>query len=390
MTSKNWLRSSVLACATISFARFAAAAQPAVALVDAADAPQWQTWAAERNWQIIVPPAANTTDLRVQALAAAVRTAIQAGNADPARIYLAGRGPSSAAVFYTISRTPDLWAAAIAIEGSPQPALDTNRIFAANFSNVPILWVTADPGGESTAARLKSAGLRLEWRASQGATTSVVFDWLNQHHREEFPAEIDCETNSPSFASCFWIQMTKFDPAERNDVLPSSLIAGGAPASLDLGAFGYPPNDPGPGVLVGSLPERYNGPLKKGDRLVAIDGKPLENARQYLDMLAAATTERNVVVTVQRGTQRVRVETRLLLPRRDPVVTARVEAQYLAADKEIQIVSRTVKEMRVNIPGHWAQDAKLFWNGLILDKIEAPGCFLLTVEKELLSAAKCL
>ena len=223
MTSKNWLRSSVLACATISLARFAGAAQPAVALVDAGDAPQWQTWAAERNWQIIVPPAANTTDLRVQALATAVRTAIQAGNADPARIYLAGRGAASAAVFYTISRTPDLWAAAIAIEGSAQPALDTNRIFAANFSNVPILWVTADPAGESAAARLKAAGLRIEWRTSQGATSSVVFDWLNQHHREEFPPEIDCETNSPSFASCFCnaIPTTMRGLMESNAVTPS-------------------------------------------------------------------------------------------------------------------------------------------------------------------------
>jgi predicted esterase len=389
MTLKNWFGKSVLACAIINLPALAYAAQPAIALVDPADAPQWQAWAKRVDWQIITPAAAATPDARVQALAAAVRTAVQSGGADPARIYLAGRGPSAAAVFYTISRLPDLWAAAVAIEGSPQPALDTNRIFAANFTNVPVLWLSSAPDAETLAARLKTAGMHMEWRSTQGTTDAVIFDWLTQHQREAFPTGIDCETNAPTFASCYWIQMTKFDPAERNDVLPGTLIPGGSPASLDLGIFSYPLDDPGPGVLVSTLADRYNGPLKKGDRIVAVDGKPLDNGKQYRDMLEAATSERNVVVTVQRGTQRIRVESRLLLPRRDPVVTARVEAQYLPADKEIQIVSRTVTEMRVTIPEQWAQDAKLFWNGLILDKIESPGCILLTIEKELLNAAKC-
>ena len=61
------------------------------------------------------------------------------------------------------------------------------------------------------------------------------------HKQEPFPAEIDCETNSPVFAHCYWIQMMKFDPRERNDVLPSTKLAGANGASLDLGGFGYKP-----------------------------------------------------------------------------------------------------------------------------------------------------
>ena len=52
-------------------------------------------------------------------------------------------------------------------------------------------------------------------------------------------------------------------------------------------------------------------------------------------------------------------------------------------------MSRTIKEMRVTVPPQWAQDSRLSWNGLALEKIEAPGCYLLTMEKELLRAAKC-
>ena len=68
---------------------------------------------------------------------------------------------------------------------------------------------------------------------------------------------------------------------------------------------------------------------------------------------------------------------------------ARAGRSILAADREIQIVSRTIKEMKVTIPPQWAQDSHLLWNGLALEKIEAPGCFMLTVEKELLHAARC-
>jgi S1-C subfamily serine protease len=62
------------------------------------------------------------------------------------------------------------------------------------------------------------------------------------------------------------------------------------PASaLDLGGFGYRANDPGPGVTVAFLPEKYNGPLKVGDVLEALDGKPIENARQLMQILERPT-----------------------------------------------------------------------------------------------------
>ena len=79
----------------------------------------------------------------------------------------------------------------------------------------------------------------------------------------------------------------------------------------------------------------------------------------------------------------------MVLPRREAVVTARVQGQYLPAENQIQIVSRSVTEMRITVPPGWAQNGQLFWNGLMLDKIEGPGCFILTIDKELLHAARC-
>jgi predicted esterase len=368
----------------------AAQAPPAAALavVDQEDALQWQAWAKESGWRVITAAPAANPDARVQALAAAVDEAVKAG-LDPSRIYLVGRGAGTAGVFYTISRVPDRWAAALAIDGSPQPAIDTDRIYTANFANVPVLWASGGAGDEALAGKLKEAGMKLEWRTSNGLTSKTAFEWLARHKRDAFPGEIDCETNSPIFARCYWIQMMKFDPRERNDVLPSTKLQGANGASLNLGGFGYKPDEPGPGVLVSVLPEKYSGPLKMGDRIVALDGRPIENARAYLEMMSRYTEDKPAVATVQRGKDRIRLETRVVLPRRDATVTARVEAQFLPADREIQIVSRTVTEMRVTVPPQWAQDSRLLWNGLTLEKVEGPGCFVLTVEKELLHAAKC-
>src|SRR5262245_6860261 len=215
MKSRNWPRRSVHACAAFSLLACATAAAqtPAIAVLDPADAPQWEMWAKGAGLHVIVPGAAANPDARVQAVAAAVHDAIQNRGVDRGRVYLAGRGPAAAAVFYTVSRAPDLWAAAIAIDGSPQPAIDTNRIFAANFSRVPVLWISGGAGDEALAGKLKAAGLPVEWRSSHGFTNAAILEWLKPHQRDDFPTEIDCETNAPAFASCYWIQMTKFDAA---------------------------------------------------------------------------------------------------------------------------------------------------------------------------------
>jgi hypothetical protein len=65
-----------------------------------------------------------------------------------------------------------------------------------------------------------------------------------------------------------------------------------------------------------------------------------------------------------------------------------VQAQYQPAEKEIQIVSRTITEMRVTVPPEWVP-ATLSWNGLALEKLQEAGCWTLSVQKELLRAEKC-
>lgn len=393
---RNWSKRFARAYATISLlapgalAQTAAAAKPAIALLDSADAAQWQTWTKDLGWQVIaatVEPSA-PIDTRVQALERSVRSAIETGSADPSRVYLAGRGDAAAAVFYSVSRLPDLWAAAAALGGSPQPAIDSDRLFTANFGNVPLLWAGADPKDPMLAESLREAGLPLDFRSGAGLTAGAVLEWLASHTRPANPPSIDCETNSPSFARCYWIQMTKFDPAERNDILPSSRMQPSPLAALDLGGFGFKKDDPGPGVLVTYLPEKYAGPLKMGDRIVALDGREIPDARRYVEMMGQITEERPAAVAVQRGKERLRLETSIVIPKRAAAVTARVQAKYLPEDHQLQIISRSVTGMRVEVPAPWLP-AILNWNGIPLENMDTPGCRLLTIEKAIEKSGPC-
>ena len=392
---KSWSKRFAGVCCTISFgiiwaAPAQASGKPSIALLDAADTPQWKKWTAENGWLVIAPaiPDKATPDERVRAVADAVKAAEKDGSADPAQAYIGGRSDAAALVFYAISREPDLWAAGVALGGSPKSAILTGLIFAANFQNAPVLWLSSAAGDEALAAKLKDSGLKIEWRNPSGLTNGQVFEWLAGHHREPFPKNADCETNTPQFAGCFWMQPSKFDPGERNDVLPSSRVDMGSGAALDLGGFGFSLNDPGPGVLVAMLPDKYDGPLKKGDRITELDGKPIATASDYVNYLNKVYEERPVVAMIQRGKDRSRLDTYIIVPKRDAVVTARVQGQFDADEKRIEIVSRTVTEMQITIPPAWAP-ADLYWNGLELENIEKPGCYLLTVDKELLHAAPC-
>jgi hypothetical protein len=398
MTLKNWSRRSAAACATSTLAAGLAWAQPAqppkpapaIALVDAADAPQWQSLIAGSGWQIVTAPTdpdANI-DKRVQALALKVEEAVKAGMADSSRIYVAGRGAAAAVVFYAIARIPDRWAAGVALGGSPKGAIDTNRVFAVNFTDTPVLWASSGANDSEYAARLKLDGINLEWRSSASLNNQAVLEWMAAHVRAEYPLTVDCETNSPTFASCYWVHPTKFDAGERNDVLPMTLIPGDSGSALDLGGFGYRANDPGPGVTVAFLPEKYNGPLRVGDVLEAIDGKPLDNAHHLVQILEKADSTRNAVVMVRRGKERIRMETRIVVPRRDAVVTARVKAEYMPEYHQIVIISRAITEMRVTIPADWIP-GDLLWNGLTLENVKTAGCYALKLEKELLHAGPC-
>ena len=97
---------------------------------------------------------------------------------DPNRVYLAAQGGSVSTLFYMAARMPDLWAAAVAAGGSPRGAIDSNRLFAANTADLPVLWLFANKDEEPLGKKLQSAGFNLEWREPAAAKPAEIFDWL--------------------------------------------------------------------------------------------------------------------------------------------------------------------------------------------------------------------
>ncbi len=386
----RWL-CALLAGALAMPAAAAQAEAPLLVLLDG-DRKQWEQWSTAAGWRFLAPwTSMQDAPLDARIMALEKRLAEERARAafDPNRVYLAGQGGGVAALFYVASRVPDLWAAAVALGGTARPAVDSNRLFGANTTNLPVLWLSANQDDEALARRMQKAGYNLEFRVEPAATANMLFEWLAARRRDPHPTAADCETGATNFPRCYWITITGFDAAARNDALASTRVPpAGTGARLDLGVFGFSYSDPGPGVLVSWLPPNYRGPLRLDDRIVAVGGKPVRDAAAYIEMMDSAAEEKPAAVIIQRGKERLRQETRIVVPPREEVVTARVQGRYLPELGEIQVLSRAVSSMRLEVPAAWT-GAALNWNGAALGKAEGAGCWLLEERKGLLAARRC-
>lgn len=338
---------------------------------------RWRPAAQARGWSVIVhslKPEIAVSDAAIKAM----EDALKAAGAAPEATYLVGEGMGASAVFYLAARRPNLWAAAVALGGSPRPAIETNRLFAANTLWVPVLWIPRedDPMAESVAGKLRDAGYRLCGPEKAVRTIQQVLDWLAAQRRDRFPLKVDCETGHPQWAQCYWVNLTRLDFGRRNDVLGSSRVPPGSGAVLALGPFAFDVTDPGPGVRIGWLPENYRGPLRLGDRIVAIAGKELPDARSYVEFMERQQEARSLAVIILRDGRRQRLETRIVLPKREEAQTARVQAEFLPETREILVVTRGVAELELYLPEGWAP-ARINWNGDDLGVAPAPGCWRL-------------
>lgn len=338
---------------------------------------RWRPLASARRWTAAVLRAdVLPSDAAVELTERALQSLLRHSRADAERVYLVGEGAGATAAFYVISRRPDLWAAAAALGGNPRAAIETNRLFAANTSLVPILWLprAGDPLAPELRARLASAGFRLADAPKAEMTAGELLDWLGEHRSEPFPYKIDCETGHPAFARCYWAAMTRLDFSLRNDALPSSRVPPGSGASLALGGFGFDPSAPGPGVLVEWLPENYRGPLRLGDRIVAVGGREIADARAYLEFMERQAEERSTAVMILREGRRMRVETRIVLPKREEAQTARLQAEYLPETRELFLITRGVAALRLNLPAFWTP-CRINWNGTEAGAAGEAGCW---------------
>lgn len=336
---------------------------------------QWQAEASRRGWLLATPHAellAAPGDDLAKGIEKIIEDVSQRVAVDPARVYLAGAGPLTPAVFYVRGRMPHLWAAAAALGGSPKAAIDSNRLFAANVQLVPMLWATAADDGSSQ--RLRAAGYPVVVRPQSETGLAGIFDFLEPHRRDPAPETVDCETGSLAFLRCYWVEITKVDPSLRNDAVPVTRVPPGSGASLALGRFGFDPSRPGPGIVVGGLPAGYQGPLMAGDRILSVGGKPIGGAEDYVRLMDGIREEKPVAVSIGRGKRILRVETRTVLPKRRENVTARVKASWSPENRELLLITRGVAALRFQLSSGRAP-ARINWNGRDVGQAGTTGCW---------------
>jgi hypothetical protein len=326
-----------------------------------------------KNWNLLVPQTVIAGDWGVKVLEAMVG---EAGKDQKVLIdhqYLIAAGDLSWMAFYAASRSPALFAGTLAFGGNPKIAIDSNRLFGGNTVETPVYWV--QPQGNKDAlnvmrSRLTASGFRYEVLDTLEAGLAK----MGERVQESYPTTVDCESGSPAFGRCFWLEIVGLDAAKRNDAFPSTRVTPGSGASLGIGPFGYDPGAPGPGVVVGWLPDDYKGPLQREDRIIGVDGKTVDNGVTYMNLMDEYRDEKSVVVMVQRGKERKRLETRIIMPKREEAFTGRVQGQFLADSKEILLGSRGVGQLRLQVPPQWA-GASVNWNGDTAVTSAKEGCW---------------
>lgn len=344
---------------------------------------QWEQAARDQGWNLVLPwnggAYSFTSDAGVRAITAILDDFATHANVDRRRVFLAGHGDGAPAVFYALSRSPDRWAAGLAIGGDVGRAIDSNRLFAGNAAAIPILWVYEEErlrALQQSIGRLQSAGLDLSLLAADEFTVKDSVAWLKPREKESLPIRVDYETGSPGFTQAYWVSIRDFDFRLRNDALDSTRVDPGTGAFLRLGGFGYDPGGSGPGLRVKWLPEKYKGPLKQEDVIVSIAGTMIEDSRHYGEFMEAQRESRDVGIILLRGGKSQRLEARIVIPHREEEETARVHAEYLKDSAEIMLVSRGARALAVTVPAAWAP-VKLSWNGLDMADAAGAGCWTL-------------
>ncbi|MCW5964186.1 MAG: hypothetical protein KIT83_09110 [Bryobacterales bacterium] len=344
---------------------------------------QWEPVVAARGWHLVLPWTEGRFAFHSEEGMRSVRLILEdflrQHRVDRRRIYLAGHGDGAPGVFSSISRMPDVWSAALAIGGDANLAIGTNRIYAGNAAEIPLRWLyeeNREPVLRGAIRRMEFAGLRGRFEAANEFRAEQAIEWLRQHVSPALPTSVDFETGSLEFRRSRWVEITEFDFAQRNDVLASTRVDPGTGAFLRLGGFGYDPEGKGPGVPVKWLPPNYKGPLKIDDCIVSIAGKMVEDAAHYGEMMEAQRESRDVGIILLRNGKNVRIETRIVIPQREEIETARILAEYLGDSGEILVVTRGVKSATLRIPESWAP-VKISWNGTDLEASAAAGCWML-------------
>jgi hypothetical protein len=296
-------------------------------------------WPVPAEWMKLVPQVDALTDIGVKVVELMLADAAKRTNVNWNRVYLLGEAQF---VTFAVSRIPDICAAAASVGGDAKLAIATNKIYTANSQLVP----------------------KLDAKSEKEA-----IDFVGKQETMPMQPKVDCETGNQAFTRCYYLQITKFDPRMINQALGTTRVNPGPLVRLAIGQFGYTPD-----IEV----TKAMGPLKTGDRIIAFNGKEVNDHNEYERLLARMNEDQAVTLTVQRGKQRQRIETSAKVAQRDEPLSGRIRGEYSVESKELLVISRAVAEFAIQLPRPWS-GATINWNGVEVSKNTAAGCWLVSI-----------
>ncbi|MDH4156180.1 MAG: PDZ domain-containing protein [candidate division Zixibacteria bacterium] len=262
--------------------------------------------------------------------------AVKAGfNVDDDRVYLSGLSDGASAAFLFAMVKPDDFAAFAALNGSMGVASEDGGFstYAPNLANSYIYVTSADRDRyyptaqmERTIAMAESAGANILYQRLTGEHISsilefdysTIFDYLEQHPRNPFPATIVWEAATPEFGLCRWLaidDITIDEPAEWYLDYNVALVD----STISIGLIPYD-TFAGPGVMVASVSDGDNvarrSGLKPGDIIVDGNGIPIDGLVDLGKLRATLKHGAEVTLKVKRGAGEILLNGRVPKPKK--------------------------------------------------------------------------
>lgn len=296
---------------------------------------EWVAPAAEYGWLVLYPfgqqGATWWDEVGMANIRNLVRTVKREYNVDDDRVYMGGFSDGASAAFCWAMVEPTAFAGFFALNGhmgvgSLDGGLDT---YAPNFSNTPVYAVTTSGDPLYPSAKMRAtiemaqrAGGDVFYRELAGthdfdyaeSEIPLIAGWMARHPRDPFPARIVWEAATPEFGRCRWFKIDEIaegDAADWHDDYNVELVD-------DRITFGfYPGESEGAGVSVSRVGEESpaaEAGLAKGDLLVGIDDKAVNNMDDLNAWKETAARGDAFTLRVRRGDEELTLEGRFPPP----------------------------------------------------------------------------
>jgi predicted esterase len=248
-------------------------------------------------------------------------------NIDDDKIYMTGFSDGGSASFHFALTDPNLFAAFYPLNGSivVGSRVTQKPAYIANLQNRHLRVINTDEDGLYPSADMRQlmelslqAGADLLYKEYWGIghtfdyadeDVPIMVEDMKNHSRDIFSSEIYCESSSPEFNRCDWLEITRLDTLETPEEWQKEYNIEMENKRIQFG-FYHDETFEGKGVKVRDLIEASTADsmgLKKDDIVIKMGGKDVENIKKLSELKTFKKRGDTVSLTVLREDKEVKL-----------------------------------------------------------------------------------